>query len=635
MRPPFLTILMLCISQITYAQSVNENDVKYAKELKKQFPKDEIAALQYISNYYFELPKGSKQLTVRQHEFSEVIALQANTSFVMRSYFNDNSAIESYSLRQKNGKSLQHDKFCGHYSQGEIFYSDAQLCAYRFSLPIPGQVARYESTKRYHDPKYLTHVFFHYESPVEQREIRIHVPQWATVELLEINFDGYAIDKSTSSENGITTYTYKTKSLEAFPKDEHVPGHLHFIPHILILTKKYDYNNNSITVLSSTSDLYAWYTSLTGQLNSKRSELEPLVKEIIKDLKTDEEKIKAIYYWVQDNIKYIAFEDGIAGFKPAEAHDVYYKRYGDCKGMANLVKELLQIAGYDARLTWVGTDRIPYSYAIPSLAVDNHMICSVFDKGKHYLLDPTESFSSFGAISERIQGKQVMIEDGEKFIIKGIPSVMPDHYTQESYWEYHISENEMAGKGKSIFNGENKKFVLVAINQIKNEDKNRFFRKLLAGTGNPDFLTIQEHSVFDRERPLQISFNVSPRNQYNKFNKEIYIDLDFSDDFKNLSLEKTRKVPYKFSSKVNQKTTAELIIPDKHKLTHIPNPVTIKSEHFEFELKYQVKDNKLLYSKLIKINNNVLPVAAFESWNNAIDQLKKFYDDQVILTEHD
>jgi hypothetical protein len=28
------------------------------------------------------------------------------------------------------------------------------------------------------------------------------------------------------------------------------------------------------------------------------------------------DKVKAIFYWVQNNIRYIAFEDGIAGFLP-------------------------------------------------------------------------------------------------------------------------------------------------------------------------------------------------------------------------------------------------------------------------------------------------------------------------------
>ena len=47
------------------------------------------------------------------------------------------------------------------------------------------------------------------------------------------------------------------------------------------------------------------------------------VKELTATAKTDEEKIKNIYYWVQDNIRYIAFEDGIAGFKPDDSQNVF------------------------------------------------------------------------------------------------------------------------------------------------------------------------------------------------------------------------------------------------------------------------------------------------------------------------
>lgn len=80
------------------------------------------------------------------------------------------------------------------------------------------------------------------------------------------------------------------------------------------------------------------------------------------------EKIEAVFYWVQDNIRYIAFENGIMGFKPEAASKVYQNRYGDCKGMANLLKEMLKICGYDARLTWIGTNDIPYDYKTASLA---------------------------------------------------------------------------------------------------------------------------------------------------------------------------------------------------------------------------------------------------------------------------
>ena len=89
--------------------------------------------------------------------------------------------------------------------------------------------------------------------------------------------------------------------------------------------------------------------------------------ELTANAKSDEEKIRNIYYWVQDNIRYIAFEDGIAGFKPDEANNVLTKRYGDCKGMANLTRQMLKAAGFDARLTWIGTNHISYDYSTPSL----------------------------------------------------------------------------------------------------------------------------------------------------------------------------------------------------------------------------------------------------------------------------
>ncbi|MEI9945444.1 MAG: transglutaminase-like domain-containing protein [Chitinophagaceae bacterium] len=91
---------------------------------------------------------------------------------------------------------------------------------------------------------------------------------------------------------------------------------------------------------------------------------------------------KRFFNWVQHNIRYIAFEDGIAGFKPAKANDVLNKKYGDCKGMANLTRGLLQALGFDARLCWIGTNYIAYDYSTPSMAVDNHMICALIYNGK-------------------------------------------------------------------------------------------------------------------------------------------------------------------------------------------------------------------------------------------------------------
>ena len=84
--------------------------------------------------------------------------------------------------------------------------------------------------------------------------------------------------------------------------------------------------------------------------------------------------------------------------------------------MAHLTKELLKALGFDARLCWIGTNHIAYDYSTPSIAVDNHMICALLYQGKTYFLDATENYIGFNEYAERIQSRQVLIEDGDKYI---------------------------------------------------------------------------------------------------------------------------------------------------------------------------------------------------------------------------
>ena len=105
--------------------------------------------------------------------------------------------------------------------------------------------------------------------------------------------------------------------------------------------------------------MYRWSNGL-AQVDCNIPELDSLLAEIIEGCRTDMEKIRNTYAWVQQNIRYIAFEAGILGHKPDTPAEVLRKRYGDCKGMAILLRTLLKAQGFDARLTDIGTVDIPY-----------------------------------------------------------------------------------------------------------------------------------------------------------------------------------------------------------------------------------------------------------------------------------
>lgn len=61
-------------------------------------------------------------------------------------------------------------------------------------------------------------------------------------------------------------------------------------------------------------DQYSWYKSLVAKIEKNDEGLKPVVDDLLKGKTDDLDKVKTLFYWVQDHIKYIAFERGLAIF---------------------------------------------------------------------------------------------------------------------------------------------------------------------------------------------------------------------------------------------------------------------------------------------------------------------------------
>ena len=102
------------------------------------------------------------------------------------------------------------------------------------------------------------------------------------------------------------------------------------------------------------ADMFAWGRQLSD-VDTAIPSLNDILAGINRECHSDLDKIKNTYAWVQNNIRYVAFEAGVSKHQPDTPAEVVRKRYGDCKGMALLLKTLLVAQGFDARLTDVGT----------------------------------------------------------------------------------------------------------------------------------------------------------------------------------------------------------------------------------------------------------------------------------------
>ncbi|KOP40173.1 DUF3857 domain-containing protein [Flavobacterium sp. WLB] len=610
-------------------------DVQLAKSLREKYSKDDVAVLESKENITFELNKSDAKVVVKNSVREVLMNINHRADINKYEFYDSESSIESFILKYRNQKNTSFTIKDQFYKDNDLFYNDARVKYMDVDFPVQGYSYIYELEKKYNDIKYFTSLYFNDEFPVIKKEITVTVPDWLNLELKEFNFDGNTISKTKTRDdrNGTTIYTYVMENVDAFYKEKKAPGRSYIYPHVLVIAKSFKHRDKETMLFNSTADLYKWYKSLVDSMKDDTSLLAAKVKELTATAKTDEEKIKNIYYWVQDNIRYIAFEDGIAGFKPDEAQNVFEKRYGDCKGMANLSKQMLKLAGFDARLTWIGTKHILYDYTTPSLAVDNHMICTLFYKGKTYFIDGTEKYNSFGEDAERIQNKEVMIEDGDKFIIKKVPA-SGSELNKEIYNAKLVVDNDkLSGSCSKTYSGESKTEFLNIFNSFENNKKGETLEKYLSGNDkNITAKNIKTSDLKNRDLKLSLNYDLDVQNKVSKFDNDIFIDLAYMDEYKNFEF-KDRKTNYELNYKTNYESNVVLAIPDGYKLSKLPESLNVNEEDFSVLISFKQVGKEIVYKKQFVFKNAVVKKTDMAKWNDFNKNLKTIYNQQIIFTK--
>jgi hypothetical protein len=585
-------------------------------------------------SYQFIYNPRSNRVEVKQISKTSYVSNGYQVTLPISEVYNDDVSIDGVECKVDNRTPSNFAPKFSYMSISDVFYSDARVCYFPLSMPKVGSTATVTFNETITDPRFFTNVFFPEEMEVNAKEVVIKIPHWMKVDIKELNFGKLSITKDSTydSKNDMDIITWTADDLPAMKEEANAPGPTWAYPHLLILCKSAYVQGVNFTYFGSLTDQYAWYHELVKGVVNDKEIIGAKAKELTAGLTNDMDKIKAIFYYVQDNIRYIAFENGVAGFRPEKADEVLRKKYGDCKGMANLTKALLVAAGYDARLCWLGTSHIAYDYSTPSLAVDNHMICGLIYGGKTMYLDATESYMGINEYAERIQGRQVLMEDGDKYILNRIPLVLLQQNFDSETSKLSIVGNSLAGNVSHVWKGEEKESILSGLNSIKKDKADEALNKFLSD-GNSNYI-IKDLVISNTSNPdkdVNVSYNVDHKAAVSQFSKAYYVDIDLKKEFLTSQIKiAKRKTDFWFDYKTSINKETELAIPTGYKAT-LPANLNIINPDYEFHITYTELPGKLVYKKNIVIKNTHLEKTKFVQWNKDIDLLAKTYKENIIL----
>lgn len=636
------SINILCFSLLASYFYAQEFDAMYT-QYKAQFPDKALVNLKDYQSINIDVKQG--EISITYNDFEEVLYLDRRAKFdtessISYSSFTNLIDIEAYSFSFENGKYKKNkvSTFTERDVIEDNFYNDIKEVKFIFPKLGEGAKSVRSYTKEILNPRFLPASFFGSRNPMVDKKLEITVHNDIELGFFTFHMDDISYDYSVKKKGKRTIHTWQAKDIASFDDNLGSISFKEYVPHIVPVIKSYPSDNQQTKVLGEVQDLFNWYSSLTSQLNQEAlsPKLSQLTQELTKDATTELDKVKAIYQWTQQHIKYIDVEYGYGGFIPREANQVYDQKYGDCKDNSSLMQAMLKAVGVESYLTWVGTRTLPYTYQeLPTPMVDNHMILTYLDKtsGNYYFLDATGRYLDIDLPSSFIQGKEVMIQRSpQQYELYTVPFVNYDNNQLIETNTLYIKEKDLLGNTRLQLTGYEKTNALAKLENRKDEKKIDFYRNRFSKGNNRYIIrNLEEICVFEYGKDMLASFDFEIQNYIQEIDDELFINLNLTDQTKAYDFSRINERDISIKHQMTYTVKNRLLIPEGYQLKAKPENVAINNLFFDLKITYVLEEDILIYEHQFAFKTNRILQTEQESLRTELKKSRSHLREMIVL----
>lgn len=505
-----------------------------------------------------------------------------------------------------------------------VFHDDSKVCFFNINLSAKGKKAKVEFRRTFTDMAYFTKVFMREDCPVRSKKVVFKIPaSMPGITLTDCNFPAGEIVRSDETDSdGGRTITYLLSGLQAANPEPGAPPAMRGEPYVLIggyfpdVDSLYRYHRPKIDVDTLIPNVGA------------------LLAEITAGAADDVARIAAIYKYVQRSVRYVAFEEGEAGYRPDSPAEVLRKRYGDCKGMALLLAALLNRTGIDADVAIVGTRRIPFGISeLPSLAATDHMVCAVPLARGMMWLDATAEYISPVHVPYGIQGKEALVFKPGGYELCRLPVLGPEASVDSLDYRYVMIGGELAGMASRTLTGDMEEYFMAGIDGIeKHMQSEALARALIPGTRaavDADVMT------FDAGEAGRAVLSAPIRNPHAVVDADgvFYLDLNTTDTPMAVRVDlDDRQSDFELPMRARVVRRSSVTLPKNCSVTYLPENYRDVCDQGTLSCSFESDGSSVVMTKVLEITRPEVPLAEIAGWNKALSEWSEACNRQVEIT---
>jgi len=281
----------------------------------------------------------------------------------------------------------------------QVYDRDKQLIISFPTLEV-GDVIEVKWTVRGKNPEYGGHFFTRYtfgddSYPVVRDELRVRLPKG---KVLKYAATGGQVEPKVSDEGPTRLFQWAVSNRRQLPQDSDLPS------------KEELRLDVSLSTFASWDEVGRWKRGLRADCWQCTDEVRRVVNEVTRDLKTPEDKARALTYWLRRNIRYVS-----AGQKhdytPHAPATVFANRYGDCKDTSQFLAVMLKEAGIRVALVTLGVlDDGQVLEEVPSPWGTHAILLATID-GRPHWIDTTPSLGAWDYLPRHDRDRLCYVTD--------------------------------------------------------------------------------------------------------------------------------------------------------------------------------------------------------------------------------
>ncbi|GHA75362.1 hypothetical protein GCM10007389_31530 [Pontibacter akesuensis] len=430
-------------------------------------------------------------------------------------------------------------------------------------------------------------------------------------------------------------YFWEVSNLKPLETEPYGPSPEELVPSVLTAPNEFEVEGYKGS-MATWKDLGIWQNKLNVGRDVLPQETIQKLKQLTANAKTEEDKVRLVYDYLQGKTRYVSIQLGIGGWQPFEASFVDTKGYGDCKALTNYTKAMLQAVGVNSvyALIKAGDNVADIKTDFPSSQF-NHVLLMVPMAQDTMWLECTSQTEAAGYNGTNTGNRHALLitPEGGK-LVKTTTYGATDNQQIRSINIKLDEKGSGVAKVQTLYTGSQQEIRDGVMNHLKPEEQRKWLYEQVKA---PPFEISKYNFSQKKDRLPSVTENLelSLRQCATLSGRRMFVSPNLMNKWTYAPQQKAERLSdvVRLSAFLDV-DTVEIDVPTGYAVEYLPGEISYKSVFGEYSASVEVEGQRVLYVRTMKMYRGRYKPETYAGLVEFLNNVIKADAEQVVFVKN-